>query len=289
MQYKLSINSQHSLVHDFTKGSLQLMSKHIQHQHAVKGFMFLDAHTQRWVVILEPLTSKLISMKSQRVFADTIFLPFDSTQRSQCWGRMMVVPENYILSGKEWGPRFIELDALSNVSFTQRVICTHNNPFYVHKDLLGTASNEAFNLLNPSSRLILPEGSYHSQFLSTLHEQPHFVKDLEGLLSTLPSVSDLLNILRIQHATFYQYILEGAYADDLSIMADDNLMKHLKLNLDALNSGEFRIFSDFSENLGTSNWARQTKTNLVLPPNTDPFGTLPIKLKTREEFTIPFN
>ena len=66
----------------------------------------------------------------------------------------MVVPENYILSGKEWGPRFIELDALSNVSFTQRVICTHNNPFYVHKDLLGTASNEAFNLLNNDSNLL---------------------------------------------------------------------------------------------------------------------------------------
>ena len=94
----------------------------------------------------------------------------------------MVVPQNYILFGEEWDSCFTKFDALSNVSFTQRLICTYNNPFYVHKDLLGTTSNEAFNLLNPSSQLILEKGSYKSQFLLELSTNPHFVKDLEGLL-----------------------------------------------------------------------------------------------------------
>jgi hypothetical protein len=164
---------------------------------------------------------------------------------------MMVVPWDYICLDKFWHPKFTEFDALTNVSFTQRVICTGSDPFYVHKDIIGTASSEKFNLLNPSSQLILPEDHTYSQFILKLADDPHFAKDLASLLSTLPSLSDFLNILRTQHETFYQGIFDGAYINDPNIVLDKHLMKDFKLNLDALGRGEFHFFPDLSSNLGT--------------------------------------
>jgi hypothetical protein len=202
---------------------------------------------------------------------------------------MMAVPRTYIQRGKVWDPQFIEFDALTNVSFTQRVVCTGSDPFYIHKDIIGTISNEKFNLLNPSSQLTLPGDNFCLKFISELCTNLDFAKGLEHLLSTLSSPTELLNILKIQHETFYQCIFDGAYASDPTIIMDKNLMKELKLNLNALSCGEFHFFSDFAANLGTPNWSRQTKTGLTLSSDANSFRTLPVKLKTREEFMVPFH